>query len=320
MIQGCQRIFLWDNLKVVLMLMVVLTHCIVPYQSERWVGYYWIFIMTFTMPLFTIISGFWYKKRAFGKNVKQLLYPCILFSIINFTVGYKYYQTIYGEIKFLNLGYAMWYLWALFIYYCITPYLLKRVNVKVLIVLSIVLAMIVGVIPFVGGKLQLSRVICFYPFFLIGIFLREKFSDLCYSEKQHKVGWTVMILSVVIYIILQSYKPGIVFHTGFTTGYSLSLLGGLSRLFTYMICIAMSIAMIVIMPNKELWFSKYGTRTMNVYLLHMCIVFPLCWYISEPFRNDLSAYILSLLIVPLLCCLLFSKPVDSFMKKVLFKV
>ena len=29
-----QRIYLYDNLKVILMIMVVLTHCIVPYQLQ----------------------------------------------------------------------------------------------------------------------------------------------------------------------------------------------------------------------------------------------------------------------------------------------
>ena len=301
------------------MLMVVLTHSIAPYQSERWVGFYWIFIMTFTMPLFTIISGFLYKKRTFSKNVKQLLYPCILFSIINFLVGYKYYLTFMGGVKLLNFGYAMWYLWALFIYYVITPYFLKRVNLKILIITSFIFAMIIGLIPFIGIKLQLSRVICFYPFFLTGILLREKFSVFCYSDNYCRVGWTILILSVIIYIILQYYKPGIVFHTGFMSWYGLSLYGGLSRIFTYTICIVMSISMIAIIPNRELWFSKYGTRTMNVYLLHMCIVFPICWYICEPFRNDLLAYIVSLFIAPILCCLLFTKPVDSFIKKILLK-
>lgn len=314
-----ERIYLWDNLKVVLMVMVILTHCIIPYQDEKWTGYYWIIIMTFTMPLFTIISGFWYKKKSLNQNTRHLLYPCLLFSAINYIVGYKYYQDVAGGIDYLNVGYAMWYLWALYIYYNITPYLLKKLSLNKLIISSITIGIIVGYISCVGTKLALSRVLCFYPFFLIGILIRNKYSRFCYSNNYHTVGWICMILSIILYIILQTYKPGIVYYSGFMTGYFSHHIGGAYRLFTYVICIIMSLSMIAIMPNKKMWFSQYGSRTMNVYLLHMCIVFPSCWYICENIRHDLLAYIICLFIAPLLCCLLFCKIISRFMNRILLR-
>lgn len=84
-----KRIYLWDNLKVVLMMMVVMTHCINVYQLEEcyWVQFLWIFIMTYSMPLFMMISGFWYKPRNSRYCVNHYLYPCVLFSVVNVVGG-----------------------------------------------------------------------------------------------------------------------------------------------------------------------------------------------------------------------------------------
>ena len=83
------RIYLWDNLKVFLMMLVVMTHGVNIYQLEgyEWIQYLWVFIMTFTMPLFMIISGFWYKPRSNSYSLKHFLYPCLLFSAINISGG-----------------------------------------------------------------------------------------------------------------------------------------------------------------------------------------------------------------------------------------
>lgn len=84
-----ERIFLWDNIKVILMMLVVITHSVNIYQleGERWIQFLWVFIMTFTMPAFMMVSGFWYKPRSFKYSCKSYLYPCVIFSIINFIVG-----------------------------------------------------------------------------------------------------------------------------------------------------------------------------------------------------------------------------------------
>lgn len=84
-IKSTERVYLWDNLKVILMMLVVMTHSVNVYQLEGydWIQYLWVFTMTYTMPLFMIISGFWYKPRKMSYSLKHYLYPCVLFSVIN---------------------------------------------------------------------------------------------------------------------------------------------------------------------------------------------------------------------------------------------
>lgn len=117
-----ERIYLWDNMKVILMMLVVVTHSVNIYQllGERWIQFLWVFIMTFTMPAFMIISGFWFKKRSFLFAVKRYLYPCILFSCLNNVIGYISGAYPNG-IPITKAGWSMWFLWALFCYSIITP-------------------------------------------------------------------------------------------------------------------------------------------------------------------------------------------------------
>lgn len=312
-----QRVYLWDNLKVITMLMVVMTHSICPYQSECWTGYYWILIMTFSMPLFTIISGYWYKPRTFKHVFLRFLYPCILFSGIIFVGGGEFYEPYKKQIPYLNFGYAMWYLWALFVYYLITPYLLRHFQLKTILIVSFFIALIVGIIPYINMTFQFSRVICFYPFFLLGVILKEKYESYIYTFTQRKKAVFVMSICILIYVIAQASFPGIVFATGFTNGYGLHLSGLIFRLFTQIMCIIMSLSMILIIPNKQFWFTRYGSRTMNVYLLHMLIVFPICWHYCTPFMHTWYGYTTMIILVPLLCCLLFGTWIDKMMRKIL---
>lgn len=68
---------------------VVMTHSVNVYQiqGDNWIQYLWCFIMTYSMPLFMIISGFWYKERSVSYSIKHYLFPCVLFSVINYVGG-----------------------------------------------------------------------------------------------------------------------------------------------------------------------------------------------------------------------------------------
>ena len=55
---------------------------------------------------------------------------------------------------------------------------------------------------------------------------------------------------------------------------------------------------------------------MNVYLLHMTIVFILCWGIGIKFMTEWYGYVFMIVIVPLICMMLFSYPVDKLMRKI----
>lgn len=315
------RIYLWDNIKVVLMLFVILTHSICVYQQNdtMWVQYYWVLIMTYTMPLFTITSGFWFKKKNIRNVCMRFLWPFIVFSIIIFAWGGVFYEPYKNATigTYLRLAYAMWYLWALFIYYLITPVLLKHFRTTTIFYTSLLIALSIGFLPFIGTLLQLSRVICFYPFFILGILLKERNEWLHKLKNRSKVCMLVLIMLSIFYMYINFLHPGIVYGTGFMSGFGFSIKGLMVRIFTYFMCIAMSISFIGFMPNKKIWFTKFGTRTMNAYLCHMLIIFPCTWGIGPHIIDKWYGYVFLIVIVPLLCIPLYSNILNRIMNKIL---
>lgn len=307
------RIYLWDNLKVLLMVMVVITHCVNVYQlqGERWIQFYWILIMTFTMPLFTLISGFFYKERTIRYSIERFLYPCIIFSILNYAIGIP--SGAYPNGISPKTGWAMWYLWALFVYNIITPYFLKIISEKKLLILSFGGALICGFKFIPNEYLDSCRVVFFFPFFVLGFCLKKNNLQIgC------KSGFVFMFFSLVAYCLLTAKFYGFPYGTGFMGTHGMNLFAFGARWANYILTIVMSISLIAIMPNKKYWFTKFGTRTMNVYLLHMAIVFPVCWYLLRPYMHYWYGYILYAVVVPsIIVVLLFSDFVDRNMQFVL---
>lgn len=155
---------LFDNAKLLCMLLVIMAHTLnnsYGYLGMEIIRFY---CLCFTMPLFMFISGYFSKpEAAWRKNIKQLLIPLIAFTIINDLVS----MTTDSEYVFTwkRFGFAMWYLWVLFIYRLSLPYLL---HIPKILLISFILSWIVGFLPWINADFQLQRMFCFLPWFLLG--------------------------------------------------------------------------------------------------------------------------------------------------------
>lgn len=171
------REYRWDNLKAVMIVGIVLEHALLIYGYPRNMEMVWGLCISWLMPLFTVISGYWFKQRSIKELCGKYLYPMLMFSAVNFVVGYFFNPSYHGGIHLM--GYAMWYLWALFVFANITPWLVRRVGLKYLLAFSFVAVVLYTFIPLHGcclslvNELQINRIIGFYPFFLLGILLKN---------------------------------------------------------------------------------------------------------------------------------------------------
>ena len=122
------------------------------------------FCLCYTMPMFTFISGYLSKPHSsFRKNVTSLLIPCIIFTLVNDII-----QIIVNpnyHFSLLTPGFAMWYIWALFVYRISLPYLLKIPHI---LIISFIVSWIAGFVPQINSTFSLSRIICFLPYFILG--------------------------------------------------------------------------------------------------------------------------------------------------------
>lgn len=123
----------------------------------------------------------------------------------------------------------------------------------------------------------------------------------------------ILTICILTYVLIVTVYPAAVYDTGMTYNPGLSFGHWMLRCFTYMINTAMVISLLFVTSNNKFWFTKYSPRTLNVYMLHMSVVFPLCWLIMPEFMYEWYGYLFALIIVPTISCVLFSKPIDRIM-------
>lgn len=318
------RLYFFDNIKFILMMFVILHHCSMPfiYMNEAtWVVTLYVLIMPFTMSTFTMISGCFYKKRSFTHLLTYLLLPCILVSICNFILGNYSPINYISERPYTCLGYAMWYLWVLFVYNLVTPYLLKFINIRMLIALTFIACLVLLPMSFMkDSNLQISRLLSHYVFFLVGILLKDyDFNRL--KQKYAKYSGVLFVVLYVINICICLYKPSWSWIPAFATPRPLIM-----EMYGLLICTFMSILIILWAPNKNCIITNLGKNTLYPYLFHMLLILPICWTLGLKYTNTTFGYILYMLIVPS-CCLVFftdwlkkivnrfCEPVNSLIKK-----
>jgi len=113
------RDFRLDTIKTIMIMGIVIEHSLLIYGYPRKHELVWGLMISWLMPMFTFISGYLFKYRTIKELVNKYLYPMVLFTSINFMVGYFFYDSYHSGIHVI--GYAMWYLWALFWFAVITP-------------------------------------------------------------------------------------------------------------------------------------------------------------------------------------------------------
>lgn len=287
------------------MLLVVIVHTLINSYGNVGQEMIRFFCLCYTMPLFTFISG-WFSKESspLGQNVRLLLVPCLLFTVINDLVM-TWVNPVYrvSFVSFITPGFAMWYLWALFLYRISLRYL---VRIPYIVLISFLLSWIVGFIPQIGSTMSLSRIFCFLPYFLLGYKLKNdnKYKTLSLRLMQTNVNGGALALIFTFWMLVILYRPGLTYATGFNYGYgNYPFLGWILRMALQTTILLTGYLVIRIFPNRELWFTKYGKRTMRVYLWHGLIVLPFAYLVFPPFGDAATWQRIAMIIVPTSLCI-----------------
>ena len=273
--QGVPYSYLVDNIKVVLIFLVVFNHLIAfqLVKVDMVVRYVWYGITIFHMPAFIFISGYLSKKpQDVLKNVKNLLIPYIL--------GYSltWYATIWiGKRMDYELlrpsGTVMWYVLALFIYRLTIEALGK---VRFIVPLSIVFALWAGTRPEFTTYLSSSRIVVFFPFFVAGYLWK---SDYTKVVRKFKGKWVLIPISGLLLYAIPNFMiankiPIDIFRGNHT--YQLSgmddITGMLIRLLMYLVSFVLVLTFLALMPDVKLPITFIGRNTMGIYFFHYPIM------------------------------------------------
>lgn len=177
-----------DNVKGILILLVVIGHFFLPLESggsRAFVSLFYL-IYSFHMPCFVFLSGYLsksvIKKGSFRwEKPLSLLWLYVIFKCIVYFSEIPAYGPPAGAFPdFLHESGAPWYLMALLLWYLGIPFAagVKTAWGKAALLLGISLASLAGgyldMLHPLGDFLSLDRVVAFAPFFYGGYLLSEE--------------------------------------------------------------------------------------------------------------------------------------------------
>lgn len=273
-----QREYYLDNAKALLMFTVVGAHYISIgprnyYEFFDWLHYY---VAIFNLPVFFAISGYLSSRsrKNYEGAFKNLLVPYIMMCF----VMYFYLLLLNGKAKLLifQAPFAMWFLLALFFYRVISPIMEKM---RCPILFAVLLGLGAATIEQLDtGLFSVERVMGFFPFYVWGYFgLKPIITKLRELDKKYRYmigGLCYALLAVVVlYLKMNVSREAYLYrHSYINMGMS-DLEGIVWRLVGYACGVIGTLGLLVIVSNREKWYTYIGQNSITVYLGHVLLYF-----------------------------------------------
>lgn len=298
----------FDNLKLLLITLVVIGHIIEPLiDSHLNIKSLYIFIYSFHMPLFVFISGYFSKnitnQEKFFSKINNILIPYVIFQFLYCLFNVYVLKTENSTITLVYPYWITWYLLSLFIWNLILPYFCK---IKHSIIISIIISILCGYDMNVGYYLSLSRTITFFPYFLMGYFTQRDHINIL---KQYIVKKYALLILPGIFLLIYFMNDKIDYKWLYGS-FSYSQLSSsiyphcIIRTSIYILSIITSICILILIPDKKFFFTHLGSRSMSVYIFHGFIIKLLFKYkffdYIKTFKTEIFIIILSFFIVAIL--------------------
>ena len=319
-----ERNLLFDNLKGLLIFLVVLGHSLELLKNNyRIADIIYTFIYIFHMPSFIFISGYFSKdlKKSQDTAFEKFLIP---FLII--TLPWNIALVLLGITDFYSFftpAWAMWYLYTMFIWKLILPYILK---IKNIFKISIFLGILAGLFIEFNNFMSISRTITFLPYFLAGYFFDE---NLIYKirNKNHIPFLLLLIFTLLlsIFFSISNFIPAefLWLDRPFVNLKYPIRLGLIIRISLYFLGFLMIFTLINLITCKKCFLSKVGKNTLSIYLLHIFLVgsfFGISRNIENNLLNLFLCIISSIIITYILSTNVVNNTVFKFLKFVTNKI
>ena len=272
-----ERIHKFDNLRFLLMFLVVLGHLLEIQPSSMGLQLYRI-IYSFHMPLFVFLSGY-FAKYDRNKILINLIYPYVIFQILYLVLTQLVLKRPDVVIQFTTPCWILWYLVAIAFSYLLLPmFNVASISKRILIIGGLfVLGLLVGYEKTIGVYLSLGRFFSFLPFFAMGYFAKDVMATSPFVAFINKLKWplrfvALLLVSCAIAYVLHSpdLTPAVFYHS---TSYIQS--GG--NVFLKAIAYALSLiwigGLLILVPQRKIpMVTSLGCYTLPIYLLHGLII------------------------------------------------
>lgn len=288
-----------NNLKCLLIFLVVYGHFIGRLTDSNLAKELYKFIYLFHMPIFVFISGYLYNKsrhKSFKDTINCTLVPYLIFQILyiifKLITGYGN-QTYNVLIELFIPGSVHWYLLCLF-YWRIIIHKVKFSTKNTIIICFIPL--ITGLISFIGDELALAKGLNYFMYFYFGYYLNQTKKNIFKIKLSGK--YQFLMLTIISIFVMLFYKSLTVNQITVVESYydlNLSYLNGMiNRVAIYILSISLGTLIINCIPDKKYIFTYIGERTLGIYLLHNYFIY-ITYYIIGDYGLTVSL-ILSILV------------------------
>lgn len=264
-----ERVFLFDNVKALMLLLVAFGHVLDVYMRNRVPEYTLMkYIYLFNMPVFAFVSGYFSKdaNKARATAMTRALFPYLLFQGIYvlmaqamMVAGLATFNANIFKPSLLLPTSAFYYLLAVFFWKLLLKDLLRF---RFPLVLSVVLGCVVSLTDCRPFHYGLGAVFGYLPFFMLGTQTgEEKIQAL---RRTPRWAWGAVMLAGVPIAYFTPYAIHSVRMTYAACGFG-PIVGIGYRLLFYVVAIVMGAAVIALAPARKTWLSGIGGAAILVY-------------------------------------------------------
>ena len=298
----------WDNIKGLLIFLVVFTHILFQIQDvSADINHVVDFIYLFHMPAFVFISGYFGKGER-SRGFESIARLAFLFFVFNSLSGFYY-----GFSSLLRPMYSYWYLLALIVWR-LTAHRIAAFRRITLILMGI--ALFSGFYSSIDNTLASARIIGFYPFYMAGYLLGRDESD-AFVVREYRRRF---ILGVGLAVLFAGLGMGAlaVFEyqdSELQMGAYWSPMGAFGRIAIFILAFLAIYVLRCVSPDKAIpLLTMFGRNSLWIFILHR----PFTIYISSFIKYFPVApmFTISLLSSCVLCALfgneLISRRLNAF--------
>jgi len=269
------RIYFFDNLKAILVTLVVFGHVIEPRLWISIITISYSFIYLFHIPLFVFCSGYFARCKP-KKILTKLIIPYILFQIAYILFERIVFGNTSLHIQFTRPYWMLWYLFAVTVWTLCIPFLDRVTGSTRSLALTISASLILGILPgFVnrlGYYFSLARIIYCFPFFIIGFCIKKTGNaealQRVTAKPQVRYTCSILAMGTLVWLYFHHSTVDVLWFYGSFSYYSLPGYTFLIRILCYIAAFVLSVFLLAVTPGRKTFFSYIGQRTMPVFLLH----------------------------------------------------
>lgn len=302
----------WDNIKGLLILLVVFAHFLYQLQGlsglvDKTVDY----IYLFHMPAFIFVSGYFGKSEQ-SRSFVSIIKLIFLYYIFNsLTVFIRYHN---GFTSLVEPIFSYWYLLAL-ILWRLTAHRIAKF--RLINILLFALSLLIGFFPSIDNHFAMARAVGFYPFYMLGFQLSDEESIKIINRKYYEraiIGAVVLLCSVIIAF-------GATIFFGFSDG-SLKLESYrepedlFRRIAMFIISLLLIFTLRLISPDRNIpLITMFGRNSLWIFIFHRLITI----WISELICDFTLPiiYLISFLCSIVLCAAFGNDLISKYMNRFL---